>query len=463
MKDYLKEYAKEIYPFHMPGHKLGRLKPLEDIDLHQIDVTEVDGTDNLHQADGTIAEGQKLASRLYGTKESYFLVNGSSCGLLAAISACTRPDGKILVSRNSHKSVYNAIYINRLKPYYIYPEMIESYGVIGGINPEKVKYQLEREPDIDCVCITSPTYEGFTSDIKSIAEIVHKKGKVLIVDEAHGAHFKLHSYFPQSAVEYADIVIHSVHKTLPSFTQSALLHVNSDTVDIELLKMYLQIYQTSSPSYILMTGINECLKMIEAQGKELWDNYVKLLDEFRNSCSDFENILLVGEEVCNKYGINNIDRSKLLFVGNNGVLNGKKLERNLRLNHNIQIEMATDISILALSSVADTEEGFTKLLKAIKIEDNEKVYINGSKFGIISHGMQVIRPFDALQRSFTYIDLKNAEGKIAAQFITPYPPGIPIIVPGEEITSDVLQRLTAYKKAGLTVHGLEEGTIKIIK
>ena len=224
----LQEYrAEDMYPFHMPGHKR---KPLPFPNPYSIDITEIDGFDNLHHAEGILKEAQERAADLYGSKECFYLVNGSTCGLLAAICAATKKRDKVLVARNCHKAVYHALYLNELQAEYIYPVITKS-GIQGQIEPEQVKKALLLNPDIAAVILTSPTYEGVVSDINAIAGIAHERGIPLIVDEAHGAHLGFGAGFPENAVRQgADAVIMSLHKTLPSFTQTALLHLCSSTL-----------------------------------------------------------------------------------------------------------------------------------------------------------------------------------------------------------------------------------------
>ena len=250
----LEEYSQsDYYPLHMPGHK----RNISHFgDPFRLDITEIDGFDNLHHAEGVLLEAQQRAAALYGAEESFYLINGSTCGILAAISACTKRGGRILMGRNCHKAAYHGVFLNGLKAAYLYPETDFVRGINGAVTPETVRKAL-REQHPEAVFLTSPTYDGVVSDIRSIAEIVHKAGAILIVDEAHGAHFAMSPYFPESALSCgADLVINSLHKTMPSLTQTALLHVQGKRVDRERLKMYLGIYQSSSPSYVLMAGMD---------------------------------------------------------------------------------------------------------------------------------------------------------------------------------------------------------------
>ena len=239
--DDLEEYAQsDYYPFHMPGHKR---KSLAFPNPYEIDITEIDGFDNLHHATGMIKEAEVRGAELYHSKRCFFLVNGSTCGLLAAISAATRRGDKVLVARNCHKAVYHALYMNELQAEYLYPSITKN-GIQGQITVEQVQESLYENPDAVAVILTSPTYEGIVSDVAKIAEVCHEHGIPLIVDEAHGAHFGFGGGFPENAVKLgADAVIMSLHKTLPSFTQTALLHLTSDLIDEKRVERYLSIYE----------------------------------------------------------------------------------------------------------------------------------------------------------------------------------------------------------------------------
>jgi arginine/lysine/ornithine decarboxylase len=292
----LKDYTSDDYvPLHMPGSK--RNTELFSMgNPYGIDITEIDGFDNLHNAQGILKKGMIRAARLFGAEETLYLVNGSSAGIMAAICGATKKNDTVLVARNCHISVYNAIYLNELKPIYIYPQEIidksgKSTGIYGKVSPQEIEKKLERNKEITAVVVTSPTYEGVVSDIEKIAQTVHRHNAVLIVDEAHGAHFPFSSAFPQTAVKCgADVVIQSIHKTLPAFTQTALLHLNGDRIDRERVKRYWNIYQTTSPSYILMAGIENCMTILENDGAKLFETYIERLRLLRENIESLKNI-----------------------------------------------------------------------------------------------------------------------------------------------------------------------------
>lgn len=352
----------DYYAFHMPGHK--RNMELMRARLpYNIDITEIDGFDDLHHAEGLLKELQENAARVFQAEETHYLVNGSTVGLLSAVMGCTERGGRILMARNCHKSVYNAVYMNELRPVYIYPEFSEETDLNGEIHVDQIKKLLEEYEDIQVVVIVSPTYEGVVSDIEAIAEIVHEYKIPLIVDEAHGAHFGFHSYFPQNAnTQGADVVIHSLHKTLPSLTQTALLHINGRYADRERIRNYLHMLQSSSPSYILMASIDECVRGMDECREEIMDTYVECLQQARERLKQLKNIKLIEAE--------HYDRSKIVLSvknlknTNGEVLNGKLFQEMLRSYH-LEMEMASGSYVIAMTGPGDTQEGMDRLVQAV--------------------------------------------------------------------------------------------------
>lgn len=400
----LKTYgASDIYPFHMPGHKR---QNMEMEHPERMDITEVEGFDNLHHAQGIIAKAQARMARVFGAQRSFFLVNGSTSGLLAAISATVPKGGKILIARNCHKAVYNAIYLRELSVEYVYP-MQTAWGIQGSIDPENVRNKLSQDPQIQAVLLTSPTYDGVVSDIETIAEIVHAHNIPLIVDEAHGAHFGFSAGFPKKAHACgADLVIESMHKTLPAYTQSAALHVGGDRIDVDRLQKFLGIYQSSSPSYLLMAGLDRCVRILEEEGAERFAAYEKRLARFYQEMKGLKHLHVLSPNqietselpkesvlpedsgsssvVQDRHaagGIWDRDLSKILIfcgqhirrnlpmtgsVGGEAGMSGNKLASILLKEYGLQVEMDSGHYVTALTSLMDTEEGFARLAAALK-------------------------------------------------------------------------------------------------
>jgi arginine/lysine/ornithine decarboxylase len=366
----LVEYSSdEYYPMHMPGHK--RNAAFSMVNPYSIDITEIEGFDNLHHAEGILLEGMERASKLYHSKHTNYLVGGSTAGLLTAIAAATKKGDKVLVARNCHKAVYHGIYLNELQPIYIYPLTDTHFNINGGISPEKMEELLIKHKDIKLIIITSPTYEGVVSDVSSISSIAHKYKVPLLVDEAHGAHLGFHTEFPHNSIQAgADIVIHSLHKTLPAFTQTGLIHVNSDLVDYEEIKRYLGIYQTSSPSYLLMASIDKCITLLIDRGKDLFCQYYDLLQNFYERMKVLKNIKVLLPDDAKYYGFFGFDPSKITISVKNTDISGTKLYDILLKEYKIQMEMVTRDYVLGMTSICDTKEGFIRLSEALLNIDN---------------------------------------------------------------------------------------------
>ncbi len=463
----LLSYGKEdYYPMHMPGHKRNT-NLMQMINPYEIDITEVEGFDNLHQPEGILLKQADRLRSLYGAGKSYPLINGSTAGLLAGISALTYRGSKVLLARNCHKAVYHALVLKGLVPIYCYPQHIEEFSVNGGILVSDIEEALIKNVGIQLVVITSPSYEGIVSDIKAIADVVHSYGAFLLVDEAHGAHFGYHKGFPQSAVGLgADIVIQSLHKTLPAFTQTAVLHSNVPHLNGKIEK-YLTIYQSSSPSYLLMSGIDQCISILEDQGEALFNNYYKELTFFYKEARKLRNLKIFEPKLKEQYGIYDVDLSKITISVQNTQINGHDLQRILQDKYHIVMEMATPDYVIAMTSICDTKDGFVRLLKALFEIDGECVTIpkEEERYSLsIPKPSQVMLPGEVLEAFRTKpMLLEKSVGFVAAAFITMYPPGSPLLVPGEKIDDEVLNYIKWIKQNKITITGLCSGDAERIE
>ncbi len=519
--------GSDAYPFHMPGHKrrLGQLN-----DPFSFDITEIDGFDNLHHAEGILLEAEKRAARLYGAEETHFLVNGSTAGILSAIGAVTTAGGHLLMMRASHKAAYHAVAAGGLTAHYLsglcggsaphirlvggFGKRTSSDGAEPGrsqadglteldcgqpADPAEVERALAEDPRIQAVYITSPTYDGIVSDVRAIAEIAHRHGIPLIVDEAHGAHFGMHEIFPESSVKLgADLVIHSVHKTLPSLTQTALIHVQGKLVYRRRLREMLDIYQTSSPSYVLMASIDQCIRMLESQGKELFDRLAENLRWFYTAVADLSSISCIVTD----------DPSKILLrpAGHEA----GELYDALRQTWHLQPEMLSRSYVLMLSSIGDDEEGFRRLSEALHQIDRswstagspptvgKATMPEGNRRKPVGIGEQeeqealsavtgpeasremagsADRPAEHARSSFpeAVMTIRKAQdsaqervlfaeaaGRVSGEYLYLYPPGIPLITPGERIPDDLPVRVRDLMEAGYAVEGADDHSLSSI-
>jgi len=436
-KDISTYLSQDIYPFHMPGHK--RNKDFFPKEFFNFDLTEIPEMDVLSEPKSIIKKFQNKISDFYCAKESFFLTNGASAGIVASITAACNENTPVFVPRNAHVSLYNGLVFSGAKPNYFLPEITHD-GLAGGVS-QSVFSDMPRGA---VVFIVSPTYEGFVSDISSIAEKVHERDGVLIVDEAHGAHFSFHKYFPKSALSQgADIVINSLHKTLPAISGCAVLHVNSERVDLSRLRFYINAMQTTSPSYIMMAGCDFMLEKLWNH-PELFDKYVSQLEKIRGELpctTDSGALRLCGRERVGENAIYDIDAGKLLFMQDGKLLSEKSLDA-MEHEYKVQFEMAKGRHLLAMTSVADTEEGFARLKDAI-LRFNEKFEgIAGQArndemvFTPVLPEM-VLTPREAIQNETEEIPSEEAIGRISAVLIADYPPGIALVVPGERINKQV--------------------------
>nr|WP_317379001.1 aminotransferase class V-fold PLP-dependent enzyme [uncultured Faecalimonas sp.] len=448
----------DFYGMHMPGHKRNRGLIRNRIP-YELDITEIDGFDDLHHAEGILKEAEARAARLYKADRTHFLVNGSTVGILSAILGSTKKGDKILVARNCHKSVYHGIYLNELEPVYIYPAY-EKSGINGEISPDEVEKILERERGIRAVMIVSPTYDGVVSDVREIARIVHRYGIPLIVDEAHGAHFGFHPYFPENAnTKGADVVIHSVHKTLPALTQTALIHLNGTIADRKKIERYLHMLQSSSPSYLLMASIDVCMEFLEKRGQQEFETYVQELEKVRQRLENLKMLKLIRTK--------QYDRSKLVISVKESQISSRELSQILREKYHLEMEMTAGDYILAMTSVGDTKEGLERFAAALEAIDAglKGADMQAKSIGSLPRTELCLKSSEIIDREDgVSVAWKESSGFISMEYAYLYPPGIPLIVPGEKMTEEVISCLEEYQKRGFSIEGLkEEGKIKVCR
>ena len=478
----LKAYKdSRIYPFHMPGHKRLQLGGIKGVTARSgmdfpnpffVDITEVEGFDNLHHAQGILKQSMEWAARVYGADRTWYLINGSTCGILASVCGCTRPGGHILMSRNCHKAAYHAAYINHLRTSYVYPQDLPGLGIQGGILPEDVEKALEEHRDIQAVFIVSPTYDGVVSDVSKIADIVHRKGIPLIVDEAHGAHFRFGKWFPDSALDMgADAVIQSVHKTLPSLTQTALLHIKGNYVNSRNIERYLSIFQSSSPSYVFMASIENSIFVMDRMQRERdsvqMKEYEAHLMDLRRRLASMKNLRLVDRDIVGMGGVWDLDVSKIVVSTRGTALSGADLSSILREKYHLEMEMCGADYVTAITTVFDSPEGLQRLGDSLEEIDADVTGTPGSRedgpavYGMRAQAQCCLR--EAMESPSRPVLLKGSEGKISAEFVYLYPPGIPILAPGENIARNILDVIEEYIKKGLPIQGPEDESLETLR
>ena len=430
---------ENLISFHMPGHKGGRLLDTYLESPLTYDITEIPGADNLHDAEGAILETELALAKLYGAEKTRMVVGGSTAGILSAILGTVNRGDHMILNRNAHQSIYNAMEIGGISPLYLAPEFDNGLGIVKSISLEAVKAVLDQS---SVLLLTYPTYEGICYPIEEIINLAHDAGVLVIVDEAHGAHLKIFENNPKSALDYgADIVIQSFHKTMPAMTQTACLHFGRHNILTENQKdrvlWYLKVLQTSSPSYVLMASMDAMLRIVEKKGPALANQLSGRINLFYNRMKVLEHFKVARLE--------NQDITKII-IGTE-TWSGKSLEKKLRDTYRIQVEYATREICLVMTSIATTSEDLSKLEEALIELDQEDPMAECSMDLDYSELYKTISKrenyfmdaFTAKKMPSQSIPILDSAGKISAEYLIPYPPGIPIIVPGEYITEAVLK------------------------
>lgn len=470
----VEKYVKERRtPFHMPGHKQGKgvniiLQRLWGKKIFKYDLTEVDGLDYVNAPAGVIADAEKLAAKAFKAEETFFLINGSTVGNQAAIMSLVGSNEKILVGRNSHQSTYAGLILSGAVPVYAKPTLHNLSGFYPVIGSKEIDILLNKNQDIKAVHITSPTHIGFMPDIEKIRELTQKRNLPLIVDEAHGSHFQFHEELPISAIALgADIVVQSTHKTIGSLTQTSMLHlVNSDHVSGAKLQSILRILQSSSPSTLFVMSLDAARYQMVNEGKRLLTRTLQLSRHLRNNINSIEGLYCYGKEIAGTDDIVDIDETKILINISKTGYTGYELEKILGRKYNIEIEMSDTNHILCFVTIGDTEQSINELINALKsIAQNPKETAKeGSNFFLPMPGIPelVLTPREAFFAQKKRIALKDSLGQISGEFIVPFPPDIPIILPGERINQEILDYVEYLKKNDTMIIGPEDTTLETI-
>ena len=454
----LKYVNENVTPFHMPGHKnnkrnFNELNIIKDF-LYKFDNTEIPGLDNLHIPHGMILEGEKDAARAFNSGESYFLVNGSTSGIYAAVMGLTKPKDKIIIQRNCHRSVYTAALLGDLDVAYINPTIIDGFNIAVSLNIDDVIRCMDENPDAMAVLVTYPTYYGTCSNIKTIIDEAHKRNMFVIVDEAHGAHLPFNKNLPQPALELgADVSVTSFHKTLPAMTQTSLLNIrrglNSDGI-----KFMLRAFQSTSPSYILMASIDAARYIMEDRGDKLLDELLYNIELFRNKMWELNDYRLLGREHIGTADIYDVDVTKILIKSPVG---GLELDEILRKEYKIQVEMSDLNNILLICSVGDEIEAFKKLYDSLyDISKKHRKIKNNNIILKMPTYIKAAGINEAYYKPHRIVKLKDAVNLVSAEFAVPYPPGVPVVVPGEVITGEIIEYLDMIKSNGISINGLSD-------
>ncbi|MBQ9059774.1 MAG: aminotransferase class V-fold PLP-dependent enzyme [Firmicutes bacterium] len=464
--------------FHMPGHKGSQLYRRfgygEFLDrFFDCDITEIPGADNLFQAESIIAETMDKYRRLYDTRASYLLINGTSGGLIASIMTAVAPGKKLIMARNCHKAVFNALTLGNIQPLYAHPSEVAEYGIAGPVEPEEIRRLLAEEPDAEAVILPSPNYYGICSDIRAIAEEVHEAGKLLIVDQAHGAHLKFFEGaeameavlpMPQAAESCgADLVVNSVHKTLGSLTQSAVLNVCSERVDLYRLEDKLQAIESTSPSYILMGSLDISADILREHGDELMGAWRENLVWFYEEAQKIPGLKIMGQGSLD----GQMDLTKINLDMSGCGLDGGRLEEAL-MQEGIFAELVTGDILMCMTGLGNTREDYVRLIRTLQkiaaaseksqVSPEDEPEESPTAFAESRSGAFLWtkrRPLRDLPAGKELLPLDQCEGRICASSIIPYPPGIPLICPGEELGAEEIAYVKELRERGEKVMGID--------
>ena len=469
--------ARGVKAMHMPGHKrnTAAARYLEALGA-SLDITEIDGFDNLHEPSGILKEAMARAAALWGSENAFFLVNGSTCGILAGVRAATQLGDRVVVARNSHQSVYHALELMELDAAYLLPSFDSSLGVFGSVSSDSVEQALSENPDAKLVVVTNPTYEGAVSDIAAILRVTRARGVPLLVDEAHGAHLGFSSRFPGGAVAAgADIVVQSLHKTLPSLTQTAIAHVGG-LIDPARFQAQLDIFETSSPSYLLMASIDGCVRLIGAEKDHLFDVWARKLDAFDRAVTGLKHLTLPGHGAPVSPAMHAFDHSKILISTRGTKLTGPALMELLRSKYQIELEMTSCDHALAMTGLTEPDAALEALAAALREIDHDcapatikdpletptSPEANRDRAPALRQPEPLEAPAlperamtiaQALRMAREAVLIAEAVGRVAAQYTWAYPPGVPLIAPGERVDVQFVAEARRYAEAGIPLRG----------
>lgn len=474
--DAIVRYANENkISFHTPGHKHGQgiLKPFRSYvgeKVFRLDLSVMSEIDSLHEPSTVIKEAQVLAAKAYGADYSFFMVNGTTGGNQAMILSVCDPGDKIIIPRNAHKSVISAVILAGAEPVYLMPKIDETADLILNLTPDQVEEACRQHPDAKAVLVTNPTYFGLTTDLEAIAEIVHGHDKILLVDEAHGPHLHFHPSFPKSAIDSgADMCVQSTHKHLAALSQGSMLHVKGVRVDILRLKTTLQMLQTTSPSYIILASLDMSRYQMVHGGEKLMEEVIRLSEETRAEINKIPGLSCLTREQVRKIPGLDLDVTKLTISTKGLPCLGYDMAKILNSEYDIQTEMSDHQNVLLFVSLGNTAKELKKVVKALRkiVVDYKDMFMNQKKRKRIVFPPFIpkkeVNPREALTKLTRKIPFKRSVGKVCAEIVCPYPPGIPVLCPGEVITQEIYNYLMNVLDSGARINGQSDGRLQTIK
>ena len=471
-----------VIPFHTPGHKQGigmdlAFREFVGDNFCAIDLTPMPGIDDLLQPTESLLEAQQLAAEAYGADRSYFLINGSTSGNQCMMMAAVNPGDKLAVPRNSHKSMLGGLVMSGAEPVYMQPVVDEALHMDHCVTPETVAQTLQEHPDVKAVYLVTPTYYGVAADLKSIVKIARAAGKMVLVDEAWGPHFHFHPALPLSATAAkADLVINSTHKMLSAFSQCAMLHQIGPRVHVDRLEGVLKMFLSTSPNLPMVASLDVARRQMAVDGFELLSRTIELAQETRKRLNAIDGVYCFGEEIKGRPGVFDLDPTKITITVKDLGYTGYEASAILRRRYNVQVELADLFNIVALITIGTSQEAADRLVQGVaEMAREDRPLDIFSPSGILerrlktgSYKLPKIPPMRMLPREAFLapteaVRFKQSKGRICAETISPYPPGIPVIAPGEEVTEEIIDYLSLEIKAGVRMQGPYDRELKRIR
>jgi len=460
--------------FHTPGHKSGkgiatRFVKYVGPNIFSIDLTTLDEVDSLQRPKGVIKEAQELAAKAYGADRSFFLVNGTTGGNHAMVMTAVNPGSGILMARNCHKSVLAGTVLAGATPHFMYPVVDSGLMMTLNVTFDAVKKAVDEHPWIKVLFVTSPNYYGICADLPKIIALAHERDMTMLVDEAHGPHLGFHPELPSSAIAAgADICVQSTHKIIGGMTQASMMHARAPRVDMEMLAGVLKSIQTTSPSYILMASLDLARMQMATEGEKLLGKALMLARKAREEINRIPGLKCLTRDEVLERDMGDLDETKLTINVSGLGMSGYDVSQTLNLTHDIQVEMADPFHVLVIVSIGDRQEDLDRLVRALDVIAAKPAvsgYAPGAWESVKPSFKNIpgLTPREAFFAPVEYVEVDAAKGRLSSEIVTVYPPGIPLLVPGEVITEEVIANLKVVAELGGTVDGLsDEGHMGVV-
>ena len=460
-------------PFDVPGHKMGRIHneftDLIGIKVYQADINAPIGIDNLYKGTGVIFESEMLLAEAYDADKAIFLINGTTSGIMTMIMGCVNAGEKIILPRNVHKSAINALIVSGAIPVFVEPDFDSENGISNGVKVEDYINAMDNNLDATAIFVINPTYFGVCSDLKTIVEEAHKRNMIVMVDEAHGAHLHFNNELPLSSMQAgADISSLSMHKTCGSLTQSSALLIKGNRVDYQRIRKTYSMFGSTSPSHLLLASLDATRKYMVFEGKKVLKENLKLAEYARNHLNKIPGIHVLDKSYCDNdnTGRFSFDETRLVIKVDGLRMSGFQVYYEIRKNYNIQLELAETYLVLAILAIGSTKDDVDKLIEAFKDMSN-KYYQKGKRHRVpilnYDYADLAISPRQAYFSQYKVVSISSAEGQISCESVMIYPPGIPILIPGEKITKNIIDMYKYYVRSkGTIMSDSNVGFIKVV-